>query len=48
VHVGGRPVNPRSAKLPLQEQLAGSELARFKAELERMRRMKPVAASHDA
>ena len=48
VHIGGRPVNPRSAKLPIQEQLTGSELARFKAELQRMRRMKPVAASHDA
>ena len=44
VHVGGRAVNPRSAKLPLQEQLAGQELARFKAELERMRAMRPVAA----
>lgn len=48
VHVAGRAVNPRSAKLPIQEQLAGAELQRFKAELDRMRRMKPIAASHDA
>lgn len=49
VHVGGRPVNPRSAKLPIQEQLTGTELDRFKAELERMRRMKPLpAVSHEA
>jgi murein DD-endopeptidase MepM/ murein hydrolase activator NlpD len=48
VHVAGRPVNPRSAKLPIQEQLEGQELARFKAELQRMRQMKPIAVSHDA
>lgn len=48
VHVAGRPVNPRSAKLPIQEQLEGQELARFKAELQRMRQMKPIAISHDA
>jgi murein DD-endopeptidase MepM/ murein hydrolase activator NlpD len=48
VLVGGRNVNPRSTKLPLQEKLSGSELARFKAELERMRQLKPLATSHDA
>jgi murein DD-endopeptidase MepM/ murein hydrolase activator NlpD len=48
VHIAGRPVNPRSAKLPIQEQLEGQELARFKSELQRMRQMKPVAVSHDA
>lgn len=48
VHIAGRAVNPRSAKLPIQEQLEGQELARFKAELQRLRQMKPVAVSHDA
>jgi murein DD-endopeptidase MepM/ murein hydrolase activator NlpD len=48
VRVHGRPVNPRSAKLPIQDQLTGRELARFKAELQRMRSMRPVAVSHEA
>lgn len=40
VYVGGKPVDPRSAKLPTGVQLKGGELSRFKAELARMRSLK--------
>ncbi|MGL5837273.1 MAG: M23 family metallopeptidase [Sphingorhabdus sp.] len=41
---GGRPVNPLSVTFTQRAQLAGSDLARFKAQLARLKAVKPGAA----
>lgn len=46
VYVGGRPVDPRSAKLPTGYQLSGSELGRFKGEMARLRNL-PATGTAD-
>jgi len=48
VYVGGKPVDPRSAKLPFGVQLAGGELSRFKAQMARLRGLRPQGATGEA
>jgi murein DD-endopeptidase MepM/ murein hydrolase activator NlpD len=47
VYVKGKPVNPRSADLPTGIQLAGSELARFKAQFARLQQLPPEGTDND-
>jgi murein DD-endopeptidase MepM/ murein hydrolase activator NlpD len=42
VYLKGRPVDPRSAKLPFGVQLAGGELGRFKSQMAHMRSLRPA------
>ncbi|VAV90872.1 Phage lysin, 1,4-beta-N-acetylmuramidase or lysozyme len=41
---GGRTINPRSVKFVQRSELSGSELRRFKGELQRLKRVEPGAA----
>jgi murein DD-endopeptidase MepM/ murein hydrolase activator NlpD len=45
VYVGGKAVDPRSAKFATGTQLAGGELARFRSEMSRLRGIRPTNAS---
>jgi murein DD-endopeptidase MepM/ murein hydrolase activator NlpD len=47
VYLKGRPVNPRGAKLPFGVQLAGRDLARFKAQMSQMRNLKAQGAGSE-
>lgn len=44
VWMNGRPIDPRSAKLPVGTQVAGGDMARFRAEMARLRMLSPAGA----
>jgi murein DD-endopeptidase MepM/ murein hydrolase activator NlpD len=48
VYLKGKPVDPRSAKLPFGVQLAGGELSRFKAKMSEMRSLRAQSATGEA
>ncbi len=47
VYLKGRPVDPRSAKLPFGVQLAGGDLSRFKSKMAQMRSLKAQGAASE-